>query len=348
MEQNKYIVSPESVADFLDFEASRGASGNMLSRFSCAANSLYEFLPADKQVSKELLSEWREGLTKQGYSAATVQNYVKYVNRYLDRAGLSELRFNRGRGKDISGMTFGYLTALEPTEKRHRRDVVWLCKCRCGTVLELPATRLLRNNTLSCGCINKVQIQRVNKYIADTSLRQSLDDKSVSAVSESGYVGVVKKRGKWQAQITYKKKLYVLGVFSELEDAVKARARAKEAVMEDAEELLEAYEELHKDDAALPERNEDHQALLASRNIKNSASTAKVKRIDNQSGHPGVNFRKNKWEARICYKGIRYMLGRFEVKESAVEERKNAEALLESSPEAFVEHYSKNCKQYAV
>lgn len=62
------------------------------------------------------------------------------------------------------------------------------------------------------------------------------------------------KRDKWQAYITYKGKHYSLGCYTELEDAIKARARGKELVQADAMELLELYKEMHKQDAVLPER----------------------------------------------------------------------------------------------
>lgn len=71
-------------------------------------------------------------------------------------------------------------------------------------------------------------------------------------------------------------------------------------------------------------------------------------RRDNTSGYTGISFRKNKWEARICYNKIRYMLGLFDTQEQAVSARATAEEMLRNDPESFVEYYSKNCKQYAI
>lgn len=55
----------------------------------------------------------------------------------------------------------------------------------------------------------------------------------------SGYTGVYqhKKSGKWVAQITFRKKTYYLGAYSDIHEAVKARQRAEE--MHD--EFLEWY-----------------------------------------------------------------------------------------------------------
>jgi hypothetical protein len=334
---------------FIESEIENGASENTLRRLKATVKMVYEFLPEDKLLTRERLLEWRTDLNEKGYAYQTIQNFVKWINIYLDYAGLSEMRFNRGKGKDISGMEFGYITAIEPTEKRHRKDVVWRCRCRCGTELELPATRLILNNTLSCGCIQKEFIRRANKYFGGTSLEKSLKDPVTSTRSMSGYVGVTRKRDKWQAYITYKRQHISLGVYEKLEDAVKARARGKEAVMADATELLKIYEAIHENDEALPSKSTlpKNDLPYEPRVINNQPTTA-ARRVDNKSGYTGITFRKNKWESRICYHKRRYMLGRFDTLDEAISERTQAEEYLKRDPDAFVEYYSKNYKSHAI
>lgn len=342
-------MTEETMTAFVENEKARGASDNMIRRFTGAVKVIYDYLPEDKCVTKERLLAWRVGMEEKGYSQLTVQNYVKYVNRYLDFVGCPEIRFNRGKAKNIQGMEFGFLTALEPTEKRDRKDVVWLCECRCGKRIELPATRLITHNTLSCGCILKEHMSRANQYIDSTSLRQSLDETVISTRSESGYVGVTKKRGKWQAQITYKRKRYNLGTYSKLEDAVKARARGKALILDDAMSLKEIYEALHKDELPLPKKGTEPKQIILKETVKSeSTSSLPTKRTDNTSGQTGVHFRKEKWEARICHNGLRYMLGRFERIEDAVAARKKAEELLLSDPDRFVELYSEKARIYKI
>ena len=346
MIEKAFVMTPESMEAFVSFEKSRGASKNMLGRFKAAVRSVYNFLPKDKQLTEERLVEWRADMEHRGYAYQTVQNYVKYLNRYLDYAGASALRFQRGKGKDISGMEFGYITAIEPTDKRDRKDIVWRCRCKCGTELELPATRLLQNNTLSCGCINREQIKRANKYFCGTSLEKSLSNPIISIRSISGYVGVTQKRGKWQAYITYKGRHISLGVYDKLEDAVKARAKGKEAVMEDAAELLRIYEEIHKNDEALPSKaTAPNRDFSYDSIVINDQPTTAAKRSDNTSGYTGVTFRKNKWESRISYHKTRYMLGRFESKEDAIAARQGAEELLKTDPKAFLDFEKSESKR---
>lgn len=58
------------------------------------------------------------------------------------------------RWKDIGGMRFGMLTAIEPTgEKRHGAHL-WLCRCDCGTEKAIPVCSLNPNKHVkSCGCL---------------------------------------------------------------------------------------------------------------------------------------------------------------------------------------------------
>ena len=237
----KYRMTQELIDDFISFEKNKGASANMVRRFLRAVRTVYDYLPQDKILTKDNLLEWRLNMETLGYSPVTILNYVKYINRYLDFSGCSDIRFNKGRFKDISGQRFGYLIAVEPVGQIKRGDIVWKCQCKCGNTIDLPATRLLLGNTQSCGCKYKEHLSRVNKYIDNTSLRQSLEERIESKRSRSGYTGVISKRNKWQAYINYKGKRYSLGCYSDIQDALKARARAKQLVQEDSIKLLSIY-----------------------------------------------------------------------------------------------------------
>ena len=224
-------MTQESIDAFLEHQTRNGASKDSLRQRKGFVSYLYQWLPDDKLLTRECLAAWREDMQQKGYTQQTILNYVKGINMYLDYMGWSEIRFNRGKAKDIRDITFGYLTPIEPTEKRHRKDVVWRCKCKCGNIVEMPATRLLTGNTLSCGCMKVENILSASKHIAGTHLFQSLKEDAPRSDNLSGYVGVSPKRDKWFAHITYRGTRYHLGTYSNIEDAIKARARAKELVM---------------------------------------------------------------------------------------------------------------------
>lgn len=331
-----YILSLESIEAFMDSQRGNGASKDALRQRRGFVTYLFRWLPEDKELTRERLKLWREDMVQKGYTQQTILNYVKGINLYLDFMGWSAIRFNRGKAKDIRDIPFGYLTPIEPTNKRDRKDVVWRCKCKCGNIVEMPATRLLVGNTLSCGCMKVENILSASKHIAGTHLVFSLKDDVRKADTLSGYTGVSPKRGKWFAHITYRGKRYHLGTYSNIEDAIKARARAKELVMEDAQKLLEYYEELHKDDykpdrSALPKVKSEPLIVENERVIRSA-----VARSNNTSGYPGVAKAKKKWRASISYQKERYVLGYFSEIEDAIAARMNAEKRLNEDPQAFV------------
>ena len=179
-------MTPDNIAAFLQEEQRRGASENALRRCRRVTSFLYEWLPDDKIITKDLLLAWRQSLKDHGYTSQTELNYVKGINRYLDYIGCSEIRFNRGRAKDITGKQFGYLIAIEPTGEKNRKDYIWRCRCKCGKEVEYPATRLLTGNTVSCGCLRGEHFKEANKYIGGTSLRQSIGEHVHSTRAMSG------------------------------------------------------------------------------------------------------------------------------------------------------------------
>lgn len=64
---------------------------------------------------------------------------------------------NRANGKkcvkDLTGMKFGILTVVKRTDKNKSGNVQWICKCDCGETTVVSSSNLLRNHTVSCGCV---------------------------------------------------------------------------------------------------------------------------------------------------------------------------------------------------
>ena len=79
------------------------------------------------------------------------------------------------------------------------------------------------------------QLMDSNLYVDHTCLKKVLSG-TVRKDNTSG--GVFRKRDKWAARIQYKGKIYSLGCYERLEDAVRARKKAENWVKDDAERLL--------------------------------------------------------------------------------------------------------------
>lgn len=52
---------------------------------------------------------------------------------------------------DITGQRFGLLTAIEPTDRRRDKNIIWRCRCDCGAETFATAKDLRSGNTKSCG-----------------------------------------------------------------------------------------------------------------------------------------------------------------------------------------------------
>jgi len=66
---------------------------------------------------------------------------------------------------EIIGQQYGKLTVLEKTNKRKNGSIVYLCKCDCGNTKEVPASRLRKNITKSCGCIVPEKISNLQQWM---------------------------------------------------------------------------------------------------------------------------------------------------------------------------------------
>lgn len=54
---------------------------------------------------------------------------------------------------DLTGQTFGRLTAVAPTSQRRNNNVVWRCVCSCGKPKRVKSSHLIQGVTRSCGCL---------------------------------------------------------------------------------------------------------------------------------------------------------------------------------------------------
>ena len=141
--------------------------------------------------------------------------------------GCRKLSKLRQRAKDLRGETFGYLTALEPTEKRFHGGVVWKCQCKCGRICEVPYNNLVTGNTRSCGCKKREKSQPPLHYVDQTCI-EMINHPILRKDNTSGCTGVIRlPDGRWKAEITFRKKRHRLGVFKNIEDAIKERKKAE-------------------------------------------------------------------------------------------------------------------------
>ena len=57
--------------------------------------------------------------------------------------------------RDLTGQTFGRLTAIRPDGQNKHRQTFWICKCSCGKEVRVIGYNLTQGTTRSCGCLVK-------------------------------------------------------------------------------------------------------------------------------------------------------------------------------------------------
>jgi hypothetical protein len=65
--------------------------------------------------------------------------------------------------KDITGQRFGRLVALNFLHRNKFQKSVWLCHCDCGTYKPVTMIRMIRGETVSCGCFKREMLDARNR-----------------------------------------------------------------------------------------------------------------------------------------------------------------------------------------
>lgn len=139
------------------------------------------------------------------------------------------------RKEDIAGQQFGRLTAIQPTKERMkvRGDVIWELRCECGNTIYKTVNELKTGRILSCGCLYKESRKDCasfrKDFVDNTSISMIVAAKKPIATNTTGHTGVWlnKKTGLYEAYINYQKKRYYLGVYKDVNDAIRARKEAE-------------------------------------------------------------------------------------------------------------------------
>ena len=135
---------------------------------------------------------------------------------------------------DLTGQRYGQLTVLGPAENVRGRTA-WRCRCAsCGGETVVTTQRLRHGHTKSCGCLIDREAGPLGLTYVEGTCVEMLAAGTVRRNNTSGVPGVDwwKSKGRWRATICFKGRRRYLGSYSCFEDAVKARRRAEEELVE--------------------------------------------------------------------------------------------------------------------
>lgn len=152
-------------------------------------------------------------------------------NYYSDKANALE-------GTVINGFKIIKYTGAKYTTKdkdeRHKASYV-IVKCpECGEEFETAVSRL-KKGIQSCGKCNAENLKSGYEIMKiaraeGTNLTAIQEGRKINKNNFTGHTGISMYKGRYRAYITFKRKQYHLGLFSDLEDAIKARKFAEEKI----------------------------------------------------------------------------------------------------------------------
>lgn len=209
---------------------------------------------------------------------------------------------------DLTGKTFGQLTAVKAVAKEGSRKRFWLCRCSCGSETVVEESHLKSGHTKSCGCYRRMLPRKRQHDLTGRRYGRLLVLGPV--VEEDGSIR------NWECLcdcgkkvICYKENLY-------------SGATRSCGCLQEEQRRKNVKKAIHFVEGTCIER-------IASR--KNCAN--------NTTGHRGVYRRdNNRWRAAIGFQGKLYYLGTFDRYEDAVKARVEAE---ENLYDAFLDRYRK-------
>lgn len=156
---------------------------------------------------------------------------------------------------DLTDKTFGGLKVLRKLKGKGVKTF-WECKCnKCGKIYPVVQSAIVKGQK-SCGCLHTENAKRnINSYVGNINGTNAslINSKKNYSSNTSGHRGVSfnKKTNKWQAYIIFQGKLYNLGYYQYIENAIDVRKKAEEKIFGDflkwfAEEFPERWEKINK------------------------------------------------------------------------------------------------------
>lgn len=76
-------------------------------------------------------------------------------------------RINETHALKLDNQRFGRLVAIEPTDERYDKNIVWKCKCDCGNTVYVSAHNLSSGATMSCGCLRSKGEEKISKLLQE-------------------------------------------------------------------------------------------------------------------------------------------------------------------------------------
>lgn len=207
--------------------------------------------------------------------------------------------------RDITGMRFGKLTAVEPAQEQNSGTLIWHCKCDCGGEVDAPLHQLTAGYRKSCGCLSHPPLKE-------------LVGKKFGRLTVMGYAGKRAGMHRWKCRCECGRETIV------------------------GQTLLQSGK-TQSCGCLNVDRVQDGLVLIDGTSVTILESLRNKRRNNNISGYTGVyqNKKSQRWYAQITFKGKKYFLGSYKTRKEAIRARMRGEEMHED----FLEWYYSEFKQ---
>ena len=201
---------------------------------------------------------------------------------------------------DLTGRKVGKWSVIKQEGKNKGGDLLWLCKCECGTVKHITASTLNKGYSLSCGCSH----YKHNGYVVSGEIAIVYLNEEKQFVIDTEDLNKIKNYT-WRED----KDGYVVSTKG---------IKLHRLVMNCPEGLV--VDHINHD---LKDNKKTNLRICTTQQNKMNTKTQK----GNSTGHKGVYYkaRKNRYEAWIGYNNKPIYLGVFRNIEDAIKAREEAE-----------------------
>lgn len=196
--------------------------------------------------------------------------------------------------KDITGMRFGKLIAVEPLDTRRDGRTIWRCKCDCGGEIDAPLSQLTAGYRKSCGCLSHPTLE-------------DLTGKKFNMLMVTGYAG------KREGRTHYWNCVCECGNTTTVRQDYLKSGKTKSCGCLAGKTLHEKLKLV------------DGTSVMVLESVRDKL------RCNNTSGYTGVycDSKKKLWHAQITFKGKVYSLGTYKTRKEAIKARMKGEEMHE-------------------
>ena len=173
-----------------------------------------------------------------GNEVIVLQNALTSTTNGTRSCGCAQRESAEAQAQNLTGQRFGRLLVLHsaPLPKKQGNGLKngWLCRCDCGKEVIYSQKELVHDHIQSCGCLladtARKNVDNTVGHFEGTTVSAIRLSRPANANSKSGVKGVYwsNRESCWIAKIGFQGRSILLGRFSSLAEAKKARAAAEE------------------------------------------------------------------------------------------------------------------------